>query len=80
MGDKIEAKRIAKDLGLPTIEGSEKGISKIEDAIEISNKIGYPVLIKAAGGGGGKGMRIVDKNQTFSKIYKWLKMKQKIFW
>ena len=61
MGDKIEAKKIAKDLGLPTIEGSEKGISKIEDAIEISNKIGYPVLIKAAGGGGGKGMRIVDK-------------------
>ena len=63
MGDKIEAKKIAKELGLPIIQGSDKGISKLEDAIEISNTIGYPVLIKAAGGGGGKGMRIVEKEE-----------------
>ena len=79
MGDKIEAKRIAKDLGLPTIEGSEKGISKIEDAIEISNKIGYPVLIKAAGGGGGKGMRIVDKESDLLENLQMAKNEAKKF-
>ena len=61
MGDKIEAKKIAKELGLPIIKGSEKGVSEINEAKEIANKIGYPVLIKAAGGGGGKGMKIVGK-------------------
>ena len=60
MGDKIEAKKIAKELGLPVIQGSEKGVSEINDAKKIANHIGYPVLIKAAGGGG-KGMKIVEK-------------------
>ena len=62
MGDKIQAKKIAKELGLPVIKGSEKGVSEINEAKEIANKIGYPVLIKAAGGGGGKGMKIVEKD------------------
>lgn len=62
MGDKIQAKKIAKELGLPVIKGSEKGVSEIGEAKEIANKIGYPVLIKAAGGGGGKGMKIVEKD------------------
>jgi acetyl-CoA carboxylase biotin carboxylase subunit len=61
MGDKIKAKKIAKELGLPVIKGSEKGVSEINEAKKIANKIGYPVLIKAAGGGGGKGMKIVEK-------------------
>jgi acetyl-CoA carboxylase biotin carboxylase subunit len=64
MGDKIEAKKIAKNLGLPIIQGSEKGISEITEAKKIANDIGYPVLIKAAGGGGGKGMKIVDKEEN----------------
>jgi len=62
MGDKIQAKKIAKELGLPVIKGSEKGVSEINEAKEIANKIGYPVLIKAAGGGGGKGMKIVERD------------------
>ena len=62
MGDKIQAKKIAKELGLPVIKGSEKGVSEINEAKEIANKIGYPVLIKAAGGGGGKGMKIIEKD------------------
>ena len=62
MGDKIQAKKIAKELGLPVIKRSEKGVSEINEAKEIANKIGYPVLIKAAGGGGGKGMKIVEKD------------------
>ena len=52
MGDKIEAKKIAKKYGLPIIEGSEGGVSSSKQAKEISKKIGFPVLIKAAAGGG----------------------------
>ena len=59
MGDKIQAKKIAEKLGLPTIQGSNGAIKDLEEAKKISKKIGYPVLIKASGGGGGKGMKIV---------------------
>ncbi len=65
MGDKIQAKKIAKKYGLPVIEGSEDGISDSKKAKEISKKIGFPVLIKAAGGGGGKGMKIVHEEKKF---------------
>ena len=65
MGDKIEAKKIAKKYGLPVIEGSEDGVSDPKQAKEISKKIGFPVLIKAAGGGGGKGMKIVHDEKNF---------------
>ena len=54
MGDKIQAKKIAKENGLPVIEGSEGGVSNVDEAKEICKKIGFPVLIKAAGGGGGE--------------------------
>ena len=67
MGDKIEAKKIAKDLGLPTIKGSEEGVKNIQEAKKIAEKIGYPVLIKSAGGGGGKGMKIVFKSEDLEK-------------
>ena len=65
MGDKIQAKKIAKKYGLPVIEGSEDGVSDPKKAKEISKKIGFPVLIKAAGGGGGKGMKIVHEEKKF---------------
>ena len=65
MGDKIEAKKIAKKYGLPIIEGSEGGVSSSKQAKKISKKIGFPVLIKAAGGGGGKGMKIVHDEKDF---------------
>ena len=65
MGDKIEAKRIAKKYKLPVIEGSEGGVPNSKQAKEISKKIGFPVLIKAAGGGGGKGMKIVHEEKNF---------------
>ena len=65
MGDKIQAKKIAKEYGLPVIEGSESGVSDPMQAKEISKKIGFPVLIKAAGGGGGKGMKIVNEEKDF---------------
>jgi len=60
MGDKIEAKRTARKLGIPTVPGSEGGVSSDADATKIANDIGYPVLIKAAAGGGGRGMKVAQ--------------------
>ena len=61
MGDKIQAKKIAEKLGLPTIKGSDGAINDLKHAKQIAKDIGYPILIKASGGGGGKGMKIVEK-------------------
>jgi acetyl-CoA carboxylase biotin carboxylase subunit len=58
MGDKIEAKRTAKNLGIPVVPGSEGGIGSDQEAAKIAGDIGYPVLIKAAAGGGGRGMKV----------------------
>ncbi|CAN5156827.1 acetyl-CoA carboxylase biotin carboxylase subunit [soil metagenome] len=60
MGDKVEAKRTAGALGLPLVPGSDGAISEIVDAKRIAAEIGYPVIIKAASGGGGRGMKIVE--------------------
>ena len=69
MGDKIQAKIIAKENGLPIIEGSEGGIKDKNDAKELCKKIGYPILIKASGGGGGKGMKIVKNENEFDNLF-----------
>ena len=69
MGDKIQAKKIAKEYGLPVIEGSDGGVSNIAKAKEICKKIGFPVLIKAAGGGGGKGMKIAFEEKNFDELF-----------
>ena len=60
MGDKIEAKRTAVRLGIPVVPGSEGGIKSDQDAVAIARDIGYPILVKAAAGGGGRGMKIAD--------------------
>ena len=62
MGDKIQAKKIMQELGVPTVPGSEDKINDINDALKISDEIGYPVLLKAAAGGGGRGMKVI-KNE-----------------
>jgi len=59
MGDKIEARKIAKDLNIPIISGTIKGITTYEEVVLIVDKIGYPLLLKAAAGGGGRGMQLV---------------------
>ncbi len=69
MGDKIEAKKIAKENGLPVIEGSESGVHSINQAKKICSEIGYPILIKAAGGGGGKGMKVVEKTEQLENAF-----------
>ena len=59
MGDKVEAKRTAAALGLPLVPGSDGPVNSPEEAIKVANDIGYPVLIKAASGGGGRGMKVI---------------------
>ena len=79
MGDKIEAKKVAKEYGLPVIEGSEGGINDISEAKKICEKIGFPVLIKASSGGGGKGMKIVKKLEEFETLFLTAKQEAKKF-
>jgi acetyl-CoA carboxylase biotin carboxylase subunit len=59
MGDKIAAKRAAVELGIPTVPGSQSGISSDEEALRLARDIGFPVMLKAAAGGGGRGMKVV---------------------
>ncbi|MBI3558447.1 MAG: ATP-grasp domain-containing protein, partial [Deltaproteobacteria bacterium] len=61
MGDKLEAKRLMKLMGVPLLPGTEGGVKDFSDAKAAADRIGYPVLLKASAGGGGKGMRIVRK-------------------
>ena len=77
MGDKIEAKKIAKQHGLPIIEGSDGGISDVNEAKKLCKNIGFPVLIKAAGGGGGRGMKIVNNENEFEPQFKNAKLEAK---
>ncbi len=79
MGDKIQAKKVAKENGLPVIEGSDGGVANIEDAKRICQKIGFPVLIKASGGGGGKGMKIVHDESKFEELFLAAKSEAKKF-
>ncbi len=58
MGDKIEAKRTARALGIPCVPGSEGGVTDDDEAMRIAEDIGFPVLVKAAAGGGGRGMKV----------------------
>lgn len=60
MGDKVEAKRTAARLGLPLVPGSDGPITDLSEAETVAFEIGYPVLVKAASGGGGRGMKVVD--------------------
>ncbi len=69
MGDKIQAKKIAKENGLTVIEGSDGGVRSYDEALKISKKIGFPILIKAAAGGGGKGMKIVRNVKDFKDLF-----------
>ncbi|WP_022681479.1 acetyl-CoA carboxylase biotin carboxylase subunit [Sphingobium bisphenolivorans] len=70
MGDKVEAKRTAGALGLPLVPGSDGAITSIEEAKQVAAKIGYPVLIKAASGGGGRGMKVVPEESQLETLMK----------
>ncbi|MGB2868972.1 MAG: acetyl-CoA carboxylase biotin carboxylase subunit [Bacteroidota bacterium] len=66
LGDKTAARKLARDLGIPTIPGTFEPLKDDDDAVQTAVRIGYPVLLKAAAGGGGKGMRIVHAKAEMS--------------
>jgi acetyl-CoA carboxylase biotin carboxylase subunit len=68
MGDKVEAKRTAGALGLPLVPGSDGAISDIVEARAIADRIGYPVIIKAASGGGGRGMKVCTSEDELETL------------
>ncbi len=68
MGDKATARRTMKEIGVPTVPGSEGIISDPDEAIAVAEEIGFPIMIKASAGGGGKGMRVADTPDSFLKL------------
>ncbi|OQW48278.1 MAG: acetyl-CoA carboxylase biotin carboxylase subunit [Proteobacteria bacterium SG_bin6] len=68
MGDKVEAKRTAGALGLPLVPGSDGAIGSLDEAKAIAARVGYPVLIKAASGGGGRGMKVVSSEDQLETL------------
>ena len=69
MGDKIEAKLTAQKLGIPLVPGSKTDITDIQVALKEAKKIGYPVLIKAASGGGGRGMKVAQNEEELESAF-----------
>src|SRR6266481_1060997 len=69
MGDKVAARQMAASLGAPIVPGSEAGFTDAAEAATAAQKIGFPLLLKASGGGGGRGMRIVERAQDFASLY-----------
>ncbi len=70
MGDKVEAKRTAGALGLPLVPGSDGAISDVAEARKLADEIGYPVIIKAASGGGGRGMKVCNSPDQLETLIK----------
>jgi acetyl-CoA carboxylase biotin carboxylase subunit len=66
MGDKVEAKRTAQRLGIPVVPGSEGSVSSDQEALSIARDIGFPILVKAAAGGGGRGMKVAHSAEELS--------------
>ena len=78
MGDKATAKATMKAAGIPIIPGSEGIIDSFEEALKIGNKIGYPIMLKATAGGGGKGMREVWSKEDLSKAWESARKEAKV--
>lgn len=69
LGDKVQARALAQRAEVPVVPGSEGAIEKDLDAIELANEMGYPVIVKAAAGGGGRGMRIVHNDMNLRSAF-----------
>lgn len=70
MGDKLSAKQAVKGYNVPLVPGVDSAISDVNEAIKIAEEVGYPILIKASAGGGGKGMRLVENSEEFTEQMK----------
>jgi len=69
MGDKASARQLMKEAGVPTVPGSDGLVHDSTRALEIAREIGFPIMIKAAAGGGGKGMRVAQDPETFKRLF-----------
>ena len=78
LGNKSNAKELMKEAGVPVIPGSDGSVENVDAAIKIAEKIGYPVMLKAAAGGGGKGIRIANNKQELEDNYNIVKQEAKI--
>lgn len=67
MGDKLSAKQAVKTYNVPLVPGVDSAITDVNEAIKIAEEVGYPILIKASAGGGGKGMRLVERSEDFAE-------------
>ena len=70
MGDKSTAKETMERVGVPTVPGSKGLLSNVQEAYKLAEEIGYPVIIKATAGGGGRGMRLVENKSNLEKMFK----------
>lgn len=69
LGDKIQSKLVAKEVGVPVVPGVDKPVESVEEAKQVALECGYPVMLKAAAGGGGRGMRIVQQEEELESAY-----------
>ncbi len=66
LGDKVAARAIAKKVGVPVLEGSAHAVTSLDEAFQTASKMGYPVMLKASKGGGGRGMRVVESENDLA--------------
>lgn len=78
LGDKIQAKEVARKAQVPVIEDSQQDLTSVQVAVEEAARIGYPVVVKAAAGGGGRGMRVVRDAENLPKLYEEAKNEAKV--
>lgn len=69
LGDKVAAKKVAREIGVPLIPDSQVQLLKLADAVTEGDRVGYPIMLKAAAGGGGRGMRVVRNEEEMSKAF-----------
>ena len=74
MGDKIAARKLVTTVGVPVVPGSEGAITELETAASLAEEIGYPVMIKASAGGGGKGMRLAHNRENLKEALEMARM------
>ena len=77
MGDKVAAKQAADTLGIPVVPGSDGAVGSAEEAARVAERIGYPVLIKAAAGGGGRGMKLAPTQGELTEAFKFAQIEAK---
>lgn len=78
MGNKTNAKELMKKAGVPTVPGSDGKLNNIKEAKEVAKKVGYPVMLKASSGGGGKGIRLCNNEKELENNYEIVKQEAKI--